>query len=296
MHAIRKRDLKYFTPDSKSICRIDENSTNDYIKDDPRAIERFLATIEPNYNRAVSSVARGRISSTDIFVIAGFIAYINTCSPAAMRFSIPHLKAMIEETAFLLDQQKELPEPPPTLEGESITKLLREGKIEIGVDPKYPQAVGIKSIFSLIGSYGNFDWEILHNRHLELPFITSDFPLVAQATRDPRVLIRIFPLSPYLAVKLIPKIGIPREELNLEFKHFRFCCKKLKKKEVRSTNRLIAQCAEDLILSSRDSVELRHLAETCAGYRLESKEYRLPSGNGKMLISRLSIEENTAEG
>ncbi|WP_425603751.1 DUF4238 domain-containing protein [Coraliomargarita parva] len=52
MHAIRKRDLKYFTPDSKSICRIDENSTNAYLEDS-RAIEKFLKTIEPKYNTAV---------------------------------------------------------------------------------------------------------------------------------------------------------------------------------------------------------------------------------------------------
>ena len=46
MYAIRKTDLKAFTPDSQSVCRIMDGSTNAYLKDN-RAIEEFLKTIEP---------------------------------------------------------------------------------------------------------------------------------------------------------------------------------------------------------------------------------------------------------
>jgi hypothetical protein len=53
MHAIRKTNLKYFTPSSKDVCRIMDGSTNAYLRED-RAIEEFLKTIEPNYNAALA--------------------------------------------------------------------------------------------------------------------------------------------------------------------------------------------------------------------------------------------------
>ena len=45
MYAIRKKDLKAFTPNSESVCRIDNGSTNSYMQN-PRIIEDFLEGVE----------------------------------------------------------------------------------------------------------------------------------------------------------------------------------------------------------------------------------------------------------
>ena len=57
MYAIRKSDLKSFTPNAQSVCRIEDGSTNLYLRED-RAIEEFLRGIEPKYNPALAKLSR----------------------------------------------------------------------------------------------------------------------------------------------------------------------------------------------------------------------------------------------
>jgi hypothetical protein len=57
MYAIRKSDLKRFTPNARSVCRIEEGNTNEYLIE-PRAIEEFLKTVEGRYTDAVSTCGR----------------------------------------------------------------------------------------------------------------------------------------------------------------------------------------------------------------------------------------------
>jgi len=102
MYAIRKKDLKAFTPDAESVCRIEEGNTNPYLKD-ARVIEEFLKTVEPAYNSAVEKLLTDKIDGDCIYVIAGFAAYILTCSPTAMRLHSAPMKHMIEETGRALD-------------------------------------------------------------------------------------------------------------------------------------------------------------------------------------------------
>ncbi|MDT0635964.1 hypothetical protein, partial [Spectribacter hydrogenoxidans] len=97
LYAIRKSDLKTFTPDAKAICRIENGSTNPYVTEE-RAIEEFLKHIEPKYNAAVAAIADGDIDEDVIFVVSGFVSYILTCSPAAMRLAVNPLEQVIEES------------------------------------------------------------------------------------------------------------------------------------------------------------------------------------------------------
>ena len=60
MYAIRKSDLKLFTPNAESVCRIENGSTNFYLRED-RIIEEFLKRIEPGYNAALTNLMKGKI-------------------------------------------------------------------------------------------------------------------------------------------------------------------------------------------------------------------------------------------
>jgi hypothetical protein len=111
LYALRKSDLKKFTPNSKAICGINDGSTNAYLKND-RAIEDFLKTIEPNYNSSIEKLISKRIDNECIYTIAGFIAYIFTCSPAGMRIRSEPLKSLVESTASVMDSRGLLPPPP----------------------------------------------------------------------------------------------------------------------------------------------------------------------------------------
>ena len=80
LYAIRKSNLKAFTPDSGAVCGIHDGSTNAYLRED-RAVEDFLKTIEPNYNAALDKLSAGEIDHQCVYTIAGFVAYVIVCSP-----------------------------------------------------------------------------------------------------------------------------------------------------------------------------------------------------------------------
>ena len=84
MYAIRKSNLKRFTPKSQDVCRIEEGSTNAYLTED-RAVEEFLKTVEPRYNASLAKLRDNKIDQEAIASLAGFAAYIVSCSPTAMR-------------------------------------------------------------------------------------------------------------------------------------------------------------------------------------------------------------------
>jgi hypothetical protein len=181
MYAIRKDNLKFFTPTSQAVCNIRDGSTNAYLSEE-RAIEDFLERIEPNYNEALNKLIAGKIDWKCIHTIAGFIAYVIACSPASMRLQAARLKTSVETRAVMMEAQGLLPRPPAGLA--SLTEVLRDGSLEVIIDPKFPQALGIQLIRHLTATYGNFKWEILHNNLDDNPFFTSDFPAAFEKTDD----------------------------------------------------------------------------------------------------------------
>ena len=53
-----------------------------------REVENFLKFIEPVYNKSLDKLRRGAIDQEAIFAMAGFVAYVISCSPAGRRRSI----------------------------------------------------------------------------------------------------------------------------------------------------------------------------------------------------------------
>jgi len=77
-------------------------STNAYLLED-RIIEDFLKDIAPRYNESVFALRRGEINQPTIYVVAGFAAYVATCSPAAMRIHSAPFRQAVEATSKILD-------------------------------------------------------------------------------------------------------------------------------------------------------------------------------------------------
>ncbi|MDP2266480.1 MAG: DUF4238 domain-containing protein [Thiobacillus sp.] len=282
MHAIRKSDLKSFTPNAKAVCRIEHGNTNSYLRED-RAVEEFLTGIEPKYNTALAKLAANNVDSECIYVVAGFVAYILACSPAGMRIQSEPLKGVVEETAQTLDSQGGFPSPPPELGGESLADLLHSGKVRMEIDPKYPQALGIASILSRTITFGNFKWEILNNPFEDSPFFTSDFPVAIEKTEDFRVLNRIVPLAPSLAIRIRPDLSLDRERSDFSFSSFRHTARKLTRPEVMNINRLIVRCAETTVFFRDDYDWAPPFVKKNAAFRIEPRTQKIPHGNGTLL-------------
>ena len=154
MYALRKSDLRAFPCRSENVCRIEAGSTNPYLKE-PRIIEDFLTEVEPYYNASVAHLRSDTIDHRTVFAIGGFIAYVQTCSPAGMRIFSEPLRKSLETIAEMEDAKGSIPLSPAQLGGKSLTTLIAEGAIRFTVDPKYPHALGVKTIMSRLSKFGN---------------------------------------------------------------------------------------------------------------------------------------------
>jgi len=290
--AMGKSDLTAFAPNSQSICRIDDDNTNPYLRE-PRAIEEFLKTVEPRYNRALEKLVGDNIDHEAIYTIAGFLAYVMTCSPGGMRILAEPPRRMIESAVAVAEAHGQIPLPPEELAGRSLVELLRTGDIEIEVDRQYPQAVGIANIFRFVAFFGNSAWEILVNPFDRNPFFTSDYPVGIESTIDPRVLNRIVPLAPNLAVRIMPDITIARTPPDFSFARFRYQKKNISRHELIEVNRLIVRCAEDTVFYRDDYAWVREFITRNRGYRIEHETYERSDDEGSLLFFRQRIVKFT---
>lgn len=288
LHAVRKSDLKHFTPRPRDVCRIDEGSTNRYLTE-PRVIEEFLKTIEGKYNAAADALEAGKPERETVYVLAGFLSYILSCSPAAMRLNSVPLKGSVEAVAKLLENRGELPPPPAILGGDSFAELLDSGKLVIKVDEKYPQAVGIANILQRVAVFGNFRWDVMINGHDDCPFFTSDFPVACEPTRDPRVVNRVMPLAPHIAVRVEPDVSFSRKNPPFDFSNFSFGRRKVTRREACNVNRLLVQSAEDTVFYREDQPWVEGFVEKYRQFRVETENTQIPQPDGTLQIFRQGI-------
>ena len=293
MYAIRKSDLKAFTPNSSAVCRIKDNSSNSYLRED-RAIEEFLKTIEPKYGAAVDKLIAGNIDEECVYVIAGFVSYVITCSPAGMRIHSEPLKSTTEDIFISMDAQGLLPPPPAVLGSSKLTELLHDGTVQITIDPKYPQAMGIASVLNCTSNFANFKWEILHNNSDDSPFFTSDFPVAIEQTDDPRILNRIVPLAPNLAIRIKPDPTIDTDRIDFSFSGFGYRNRKIIRKEIENLNRLIVRCAEDTVFYRDDHSWVPSFIAKNQHYRIEPYTSRLETPDGAYLLSTQRVVARSA--
>lgn len=274
MYAIKKSDQKLFTPTAKSVCRIEQGSTNTYLNNE-REIEIFLSQIEPNYNSSVKKTLNCQFDDESIHTIAGFVSYIITCSPAAMRIHSEPFRSTVAQAAQLLDKSGKIPPPPEQLGGENLTTLIENGTVTINIDEKYPQAHGISSVLSHTAIFCNSNWEILINSFQDSPFFSSDYPVAIEPSDNPNVLNRIIPLTPFLAIRIKPNIHATRNNPNLDFSNFSYKKKQLSRAEVRRLNQLFVQCAETMVFFSNKESWVVRFVEKNSQFRIKPKTNKM---------------------
>ncbi|MBN8279113.1 MAG: DUF4238 domain-containing protein [Gammaproteobacteria bacterium] len=291
MFALRKSDLKGFTPNSRSICRIEDGSTNSYLIHD-REIEEFLRDIEPAYDAALESLRQGAITRETVYTVAGFLAYVLTCSPTAMRMNLEPLKRGVEEAAFAIDAAGEFPPPPTDLGGSSLAELLTAGTVRVEIDGKYPQALGIAAIRQHTARLGCSRWEILHNRCSDSPFFTSDYPAAIELAPDPRVVRRVLPLAPDLAIRVTPDADLDHASCTLDFDHFSFRERRVSRHEVVAINRLLVRCAEDLVIYRDDHPWVYPFVARNRHFRVDTTTQVIskPAGGKRLWFSQRIVE------
>lgn len=243
-----------------------------------RAIEEFLKDVEPRYNASFTKIRENKIDQECIFCIAGFAAYVVACSPAAMRIHSGPLKESLKSTAKILDAQGAFSKTPAALGEKSLTELLADGTVKFEVDPKYPQAIGISNVTHHASVFGNSTWDVLHNGEADNPFFTSDYPAAIEVIDLNTPINRIVPLAPDLAIRIRPDIRLSGTAPDLSFAKFRAAPRRLKRVEILGLNRLIVQCAEDLVLYRDDREWIEGFVSKNRRYRVEPVTHTLPLG------------------
>jgi hypothetical protein len=277
MYGIKKSTLERFPCRSENVCRIEKGSTNSYLIHD-RAIEDFLRGVEPKYNESVAKLRSGKIDSQCIYVIAGFVSFITSCTPTAMRIHSEPLRRSVEAVAALLDRRGDIPKAPESLGGKSLTELLESGEVKIMVDAKYPQAIGISTVLNRISVYGNASWEILLNSSVDSPFFTSDYPIALEPVGF--IPNWIVPLTPNTAIRIVPDIKQSGAQRDLTFKNFRFNRREVSRQEVLAINRLLVQCAEEIVFYRDDRPWVVAFVARNSQFRVEAETKRIPYGTG----------------
>lgn len=292
MYAMRKADLATYSCDSRSQCRIEDGSTNSYLQE-PRVIEEFLKDVEPRYNTALEQLRAGKPDVASIFAIAGFAAYVDGCSPAGMRIQSVPMRSSLEIAAELLERDGQIPPSPPELGGEPLSKLLRSGRAQFTIDPKYPQSIGIQTIVRRLSIWGNSRWDIIINEDRDSPFFTSDYPIGIEPGEQPGVVNRIVPLAPNLALRIKPDLG-ERGIVDLEFRNLRARRVMATKQQIVAINTAIVKVAETTVYSSVDRPWIRGFVQKYADFHVEPKTMKLPYGVSYMSVATMVVSRRFA--
>jgi hypothetical protein len=283
MFATRKIDLATYRCNSKSQCRVKDGSTNQYL-DDPRIIEKFLINVENEYNAALDSLRRGHPTENAVFSISGFVSYVMCCSPAAMRINTPLFRSMVRRQASLLERLGELPPAPKAMGGGTLSQMLDDGRVVIDIDKKFPQAVGISNILERLSAFGNSKWEIIRNLHSDSQFFTSDYPIGNEARSDPRILNRIVPLAPDIAIRICPSFD--SQGKGMSFPKFSYSMTSASKSEAISINREIVRCAETVVYYSRSDSWRANFIKKHRHYRVDAQIDELAYDGGTVSPAR----------
>jgi hypothetical protein len=280
--AVRKSDGATFSPRTRDVCRIEEGSTNAYLQE-PRAIEKYLTSIEPKYTDAVEALRRRSDDQAAVETVAGFAAYVSTCSPAAMRVFSEFPRLAVETTAVMMEARGLLPPVPKALGGGEVEDLFHRGKLRINIDAKFPQSFGISQIRANAAQYLGFDWDVLHARADAGRFVTTDFPVGVERSRDLRILNRVLPLAPDLAVRILPQLV---RKGNTVRRH-RF----IGRNELSRMNTLFVRCAEDVVFYGHDQAWVPKLAKRERRYRVVGRSTRIPTERGYVMFMTTAVEQ-----
>lgn len=287
--AVKKADLKKFYPWSEDVCRIEEGSTNGYLRE-PRAIEEFLKPIERRYNAALQAVRERRIDADEVYVIAGFISYVTSCSPAAMRMGKPQLAASVKAAAEILDAHGLIPRSPPELGGKSLSELLGDGSAEVSIDGRYQQAIGISQIERRVHIFGNALWDVMVADPSDGAFLTSDFPVAFGKSYDNRVVSKTVPLAPDVAICIHPQVSERGKAPDFTFPNFQGRFRRAKGSEIRTVNRRLVQAAEAMVFASADTDWLVPFVRRHRNFRADAVVTPIPMPEGgSMLVTRQGI-------
>ncbi len=285
---VRKSNLNEFTPSPASVCAVNAGNTNPYFQND-RVVEEFLCLVENALPNALHAIRTRKLDNSAIFAVAGLMSTIYICSPAGVRIATEWVTNAHRTAISAVEDFGYLPPIPAGLQqfGGSIKDLLEVGAVELNVDSKYAQSIGISQILKQTSIFGNAKWEFLVSNDAQTTFLTSDFPLIAE--HNTKSMNWTFPLSPEIALKVTPNLQMKKLDPDLNFSFNETVFTKYSAAKVRALNKFIVMAAEDFVFSSSKETWLSNFVRKNRNFRTGVKHWPLELDETYGLAQRVQI-------
>jgi hypothetical protein len=276
LYGYRKSNGDEFPCRPRNICREWDGDINEsWLARCPDLLGQFRKMFEPLWNGAVESLISGACPPPHRFAVAGYVANLMTSVPAWRRVGVQLYND--HATAYLLfaKRMKEK-HGDPLLPVDAIT-MLERGTIKLDHEPDYIKAVVTRQLLEAAWAIYHQDWTLLSNPTPH-PFLTSDNPVAIEEAKDFRE-----PSNHFVAIT--PKLGLQlrnrrselppitpklREPLGITSR------RTIQATEAKQLNRLVARCAEDLVLSSTRCLSLAKLVRNASKFRVETEFVEFP--------------------
>jgi len=270
LNTYRKADGTVFACWPKDVCREWDADINSMLSESG-LLGDFRTLFEPSWNLSVGTILGGDVVAQDKLAVSGYIANLVACTPTWKRIG---------------------------------AKMSNEQEPQTG--PSFNKAIYTRQLIDCaITTYGA-DWRIIENP-TDQPFVCSDNPL-AYWERGPMVqpTIRYVPITPRLCLEIsydgrkISRTRLTPDDVRAIFEkaptgtveRVRY-----NKAGARFINRVVAQCAEDVVFSSVALSGIEEYVKKYARWRIEVDYVELPGKEGEDATDRspiLAVREATS--
>lgn len=283
LHVYWKADGQYRRRSPKSVCyEWDGDLIRDFVKDE-NLLGTYRGMFEPRWNDAITDLENGVCDAAVKMAIAGYWANLLVCTPAWTRLGIKmhdhNAMQTVRAHDILLTEAGK-----PDAKLKEMLAAFDAGHFWIETKPDAIRAMAATKLIKFAWGLYNAHWTVIRN-NTGTGFITSDNPV---AFNDPGPwrggqpgLPRYLTLSPHLCLYGFMDPAGPRNDPDFA---------RPPRGEVQwgsvplhgvdRVNRAVAECAEDIVISSSKLDTVQTLVSECARHRVDMEfgEIRQPDG------------------
>lgn len=281
LHAYGKRGSGYFTPSPDSVCKTMNWDQTPKFLSPPDALGLWLKIFEPHWASVVAKLAASHdLAPDEKYAIAGYWAYLSTCTPAWRRVAADlqqHELDTIYVERFIAHAQTHLDEFPKAAD---YLPLLKDGKFRVEIDKDFPKALVATQLLKHQWCLYHEAWDVIWNDTDEL-FLTSDNPsCLDYEYGGPIRAARYLPLAPRLALwTLIHPKNLPETRTDIPPAK-PSAGRRATTKFVRDMNRLVIQSAEDIVLASEPKPYIPRCVQKYKSWKVRAEVRRIPVADG----------------
>jgi len=267
----------------KSICFETEGDTNKYFQN-PRLLDELLPVFENPWKNNIVRLENGFIDANTKFELAGYIAFLRSCSPTSKRLIQGTVTGLVKGPVNLIDKADFLSDDKKL----SLLNEFQEIEKENNKDKEFAHAIGIRVLIGLLYQYYCSHWLVLINK-TDIPFITSDNPAILyyQDIQQQAGLIYV-PLKPYLALLIAPNLDInsSNDEDVKKYENSNDVFGVIKEPYVNKFNEAIVKSAERIIIHQNKEDWLEQLVRKYSKWQVDTVVSHLPTDKGIMSVAR----------